>query len=98
MVPFPVTIGNFYPLYTEYYEKELIDSMRNFSGYYSDIYILCMNPSDIKWLILSNLQKVKTVSSHVTLKCHTKTCLKILVVDIPKEGLAGGAPPILFLV
>ena len=32
--------------------------------------------------------------------CHEKTDLKVLVVVIPKEGLAGwaGAPPILFCV
>ncbi len=29
--------------------------------------------------------------------CHGKTCLAIFVVVIPKEGLAGGDPPILLL-
>ena len=30
--------------------------------------------------------------------CHKNTSLKTFVVVIPKEGLAGGAPPILLLV
>ncbi len=30
--------------------------------------------------------------------CRGKMCLKIFVVVIPKEGLAGGAPPIPLLV
>ena len=29
--------------------------------------------------------------------CHGKTDLKVFVLVIPKEGLAGGAPPIILL-
>ena len=30
--------------------------------------------------------------------CHAETCLRIFVIVLPNEGLAGGTPPIVLLV
>ncbi len=48
---------------------------------------------DVTWLtVLGN------AGGDYSQPCHGKTCLKIFVVVIPKEGLAGDAPPIPLLV
>ena len=49
--------------------------------------------------ILDSLFLMHVVKTAILLEvCHEKMCFKIFVVVIPKEGLAGGAPPILLWV